>query len=274
MFRIFLTFTILINDVAGAYSGSFDKRDVRNTSERMIKPSKGCRGGTLDGKLERRSFLSISTASCWTFLQFPGSAAASQDPLFKPNPLTNKVLEQVRILDQAAADNVQYSGELVPGTAKIEKKSNYAMLLKPIVSMRNELMNVDILLTKSSDGPKLNEVENILSQKQYEKLNFKKTFNLFADNIYYADPDRANAYLGGGAIPKNEQSIAYLLRNDILNNLESLQAEVSYQLKEQKTGKSIETEDLFEYSRNILKAFNSYLELVPPNELQYAEKLL
>ena len=51
-------------------------------------------------------------------------------------------------------------------------------------------------------------------------LTILDKFKHKADNIYYSDPDRANAYLGGGAVPKNEQSIAYLLRNDVLTNLE------------------------------------------------------
>ena len=73
-----------------------------------------------------------------------------------------------------------------------------------------------------------------MTPSEAAEVEAKKTFNAFADNIYYSDPDRANAYLGGGAVPKNEQSIAYLLRNDILTNVESLQAEVTYLIKEQK----------------------------------------
>jgi len=87
----------------------------------------------------------------------------------------------------------------------------------------------------------LDEAGKILSKLIFEKKNFKKTFNTFADNIYSSDPDRATLYLEGGATPKNEQSIAYLLRNGILTNVENLQAEqdisraeVAYLIKEKR----------------------------------------
>ena len=94
-----------------------------------------------------------------------------------------------------------------------------------------------------------------------------------ADNIYYSDPDRANVYLGGGATPKNEQSIAYLLRNDVLTNIEALQAEVTYLLKEQKLGNELETEDLYQYSRVAKEGMVKYLNLVPPGELTAGREL-
>ena len=56
-------------------------------------------------------------------------------------------------------------------------------------------------------------------------------------------------------MPKNEQSIAYLLRNDILTNLEALQAEVAYLLKEQNkidnedTTEPLDTVDLYTYAQ-------------------------
>ncbi len=95
-----------------------------------------------------------------------------------------------------------------------------------------------------------------------------------ADNIYYSDPDRANAYLGGGAIPKNEQSIAYLIRNDILTNIENLQAEVAYLIKEKKAGNPLEVDDLFLYSQTCKDDMVKYLELVPPRELKIANEML
>ena len=98
-------------------------------------------------------------------------------------------------------------------------------------------------------------------------------FNIIskADNIYYSDPDRANAYLGGGAVPKNEQSIAYLIRNDILTNLENLQAEVAYLLKTKEFG---ETEDLYLYSKLCVEGMDKYLALVPPPEVTMAKQIL
>ena len=223
---------------------------------------------TSDG-MRRRSFLSGSLLSISTALLGPDIANA-EDPLFRKNPLTNKVLEQFRILEQAEADNVQYSGELAPGTGKIQ--DNYAELLIPILLMQDDLVVVNDLLHQEGE-PNLVEAQKILSQKRFEKIPFKKTFNMFADNIYYSDPDRANVYLAGGATPKNEQSIAYLIRNEILTQLEALQVEVTYLLKEKSSGSAIETDDLFLYSKSIVTAFEQYMDLIPPTELKRAKEL-
>mmetsp|Transcript_8224 Transcript_8224/g.12239 ORF Transcript_8224/g.12239 Transcript_8224/m.12239 type:complete len:275 (-) Transcript_8224:128-952(-) len=227
---------------------------------------------------DRRNFFTSTVSASLAIIGLPQIASATEDPLFKKNPLTNKFLEQVRILEQAEADNVQYSGELAPGgTAnKNVRQSNYATLLKPLIIMRDELSSVDALIhSPDGVGPALDEAQKVLSGKSYEKINFKRSFNMFADNIYYTDPDRANAYLGGGATPRNEQSIAYLVRNDILNNLESLQAEVSYLIKERNSGEEkLETDDLYEYSRKISKGFQDYLALVPPAEIEAAMEMI
>lgn len=97
---------------------------------------------------------------------------------------------------------------------------------------------------------------------------------LIADNIYYSDPDRANLYLGGGAVPKNEQSIAYLVRNDVLTNVENLQAEIAYLIKEMKAGNALETEDLYLYSNQCKDGMIKYMELVPPVEIKIAQEML
>merc|ERR1719253_1780102 len=79
---------------------------------------------------------------------------------------------------------------------------------------------------------------------------------------------------GGGAVPKNEQSIAYLVRNDVLTNLENLQAEVTYLRKEKHTGGPLETEDLYSYSTLVKEGMVKYLELVPPGELRRGKEYL
>lgn len=57
-------------------------------------------------------------------------------------------------------------------------------------------------------------------------------FNAFADNIYYStDSERANAYLGGGAAPTTQQTTQYLLRNEILANVEISVLELDYLIK-------------------------------------------
>lgn len=197
---------------------------------------------------------------------------SAKDELFKPNPLTNPVLEQIRIWEQNEADNIKYSGELAPGSPK--GREAYAKLLVPILSIERDLHIVDDLVHNENKLGALTKADAILSKEEFKKIPFKKIFNAFADNIYYSDPDRANAYLGGGAVPKNEQSIAYLLRNDILTNVEALQAEVTYLIKEQKKIESgeekgpLETEDLYKYAKSSISSMKKYLELVPPAELE------
>lgn len=77
--------------------------------------------------------------------------------------------------------------------------------------------------------------------------------------------------MGGGAVPKNEQSIAYLIRNDILTNLENLQAEVAYLIKTKEFG---ETDDLYSYSNLCVDGLDKYLALVPPPEVAMAKRIL
>ena len=51
-----------------------------------------------------------------TAILFPETAAA-KDEIFQKNPLTNPILEQVRIWEQAEADEIKYGGELERGDA-------------------------------------------------------------------------------------------------------------------------------------------------------------
>lgn len=206
----------------------------------------------------------------------PAASAMADDKLFKPNPLTNGVLEQIRIWNQEEADTFQYGGELAPGDAGNKGKVEaYPRLLVPIVQIANDLTTVNTLVrVDANDRPaSWTKAQTILAQPQYQKLAFKKIFNAYGDNIYYSDPDRANAYLGGGATPKNEQSMAYLLRNDVLTNLENLQAELDYLLKPS-TPDTEGPEDLYSYAQTAKTAMDKYLTLAPPNELKAAMEMI
>jgi hypothetical protein len=178
---------------------------------------------------------------------------------------------QLRIWEQAEADNLKYGGELAAGDAGNKGKvSAYPTLLLPILKMDKELAEVKTLV-RSEDGTKTwPKALAILQNDKYDKISFKKIFNAYSDNIYYSDPDRANLYLGGGATPKPEQSIAYLLRNDVLTNVENLRAELEYLIK---SGDD-EVEDLYSYADIVTSAMKKYLAVVPPNELEEAQKLL
>lgn len=220
----------------------------------------------------REALASIVAAAGAVVVVVGGSpeGAEARDELFKPNPLTNPVLEQVRIWEQAEADEIKYGGELAPGSPRGRKQ--YAELLVPILSIQRDLDEV-YGMVREDGGSGLDGAASVLAGPQFRKINFKKTFNAFADNIYYSDPDRANLYLGGGATPKTEQSLAYLLRNDVLDNVEALQAEVAYLIKEIKGGGELETEDLYKYSENARDGMRRYLELVPPGELKMGREL-
>jgi len=127
-------------------------------------------------------------------------SVASDGDLFKPNPLTNPFLEQIRIWEQAEADELKYGGELAPGDAGNKGKVEaYPRLLVPILEIADELQTVNDLVRHRESWT---QAQTILKQPKYEKITFKKIFNAYGDNIYYSDPDRANLYLGGGATPK------------------------------------------------------------------------
>ena len=221
----------------------------------------------------RRSFLAFSVPALLglTSLSLTPEKAYARDELFKANPLTNPLLEQVRIWEQAEADDIKYNGELAAGDAGNKGRvDQYPALLVPILKMSEELKTVDSLVHGSTANDDWAEALKILQQSQYEKTAFKRIFNSFADNLDDGDPDRANLYLGGGTTPKSEQSLAYLLRNEILTNLEALQAELEYLLKEKET----DTEDLFKYSSNANSAMKDYLSNVSPYEMGKAKELL
>ena len=173
--------------------------------------------------------------------------------------------------EQAEADNIKYGGELEAGDAGNKGKVGaYPRLLVPILKINQELDQVKALVRDENRSVAWPKALAILKNEKYEKVAFKKTFNAYGDNIYYSDPDRANLYLGGGATPKSEQSLAYLLRNDVLTNIENLTAELEYLLK---SGES-EVEDLYQYADVATEAMKKYLAIVPPNELDEAKKLL
>lgn len=127
----------------------------------------------------------------------PQSSNAADNRLFDSNPLlTNRVLEQIRIWEQEEANMVQYGGELARGDAGNQGKvSAYPALLVPILDLQQQAQEMQRQLEQRANYP---SVLALLQQPQYETVALKRTFNDFADNIYYSDPDRANLYLGGG----------------------------------------------------------------------------
>lgn len=220
-------------------------------------------GVSTENNVDRRTLISSIIASSAVLKSIPSNAV---DPLFKTNPLTNSILEKIRIVEQEEA-NAAYKGQLA--SPDLNKNGDiYTQLLLPILSLDQSIYQINNLIyTDPSSKTNLKEAQSILQSKSFQTPQIKKTFNNFADNIYYTDPDRANAYLGGGATPKNEQSIAYLLRNDLITNIEALRAEVDYLLKEED-----DVADLKDYSKKIRNGMIEYLALVPPKELDLARE--
>ena len=229
-----------------------------NVNRRTFRPS------------PRRDFLQAAIAGGLVLLV--PKASSARDEIFRANPLTNPALEQIRIWEQAEADELKYGGELERGDAGNKGKVDaYPLMLVPILGISNDLDRIDQLVFKeSSVMDAWKEARQILSKPEYEKSAFKKIFNRYGDNIYYSDPDRANVYLGGGATPKSEQSLAYLLRNEILTNIEDMQAELDYLIKTPDES----TEDLRKMVQTARDAMKRYLAVVPPSELEKAQRLL
>ncbi len=179
-------------------------------------------------------------------------------------------MHQIRIWDQAQADELKYGGELTPGDAGNRGKTEaYTRLLVPILKVNSDLVKVNAAV---HDRNQWKQVQEILSASSYEKVTFKKAFNAYGDNIYYNDPERANLYLAGGATPGNEQSLAYLLRNEILTNVEALRVEINYLLKD--TSADEDSSDLVAYAKRAADAMQEYLDLVPPDQLKAAREIL
>jgi hypothetical protein len=153
------------------------------------------------------------------------------------------------------------------------KVDAYPKLLVPILQIQKELQQVNKMV---QEGPsQWKDAQQILSKNKYDKIQFKKIFNAYGDNIYYSDPDRANVYLGGGATPRNEQSLAYLLRNEALTAIEALKAELDYLVKDSTpASEKNDTADLIQYAKTATSTMDEYVKLVPPNEMNKAKEFM
>lgn len=153
------------------------------------------------------------------------------------------------------------------------KVDAYPKLLVPILQIQKELQQVNTMV---QEGPsKWKDAQQILSDSKYDKIQFKKIFNAYGDNNYYSDPDRANVYLGGGATPRNEQSLAYLLRNEALTAIEALKAELDYLAKDSTpVSEKNDTADVIQYAKTATSTMDEYVTLVPPNEMNKAKEFM
>lgn len=214
---------------------------------------------------------------------------ASEVVVEKRNILTNKLLEGIRIANQVDYDN-KYSDAAVDQAVKADDNSKLVLLLIPIINIKNDLQMVSDLISQPS-YVSLSKAHALLDKSSYDTKQLKKTFNRYADNIYYSDPDRANLYLGGGAVPDTKQTEKYLLRNEVITNINNLHDDIDILLTaanqrggssskegEGSTGRDLDATDqdyidTVDDCRTALDSIQQYLSLVDIDDLKLANRL-
>jgi hypothetical protein len=179
------------------------------------------------------------------------------------NFLTNPVLEAFRKLDQLESDET------------IGLNGQKAILLYPIIDISKDIENIKMKLEyiqhETNDDKiltTLSDINSILSSSKYNAKEFKKIFNRYSDNIFYADPRRANLYLGGGAIPDSSQTNKYLYRNVALTSIQNLKEDIDTLIKEKQWSDKQAVDDTIDDIREALDAFKNYFDLIDPNDIK------
>lgn len=138
-------------------------------------------------------------------------------------------------------------------------------------------LQLDEVESNLKDPRRFGAALTILQAQDFQKKDIKRVFNAYSDNIYYLpDSDRENKYLQGGATPSSRQTLQYLLRNDVIDNVEALTAEIAYLIRERESGgedgSEIDTDekDLRMYLGKCKQGFDKYLGMVLQNEIDEA----
>ena len=183
------------------------------------------------------------------------------------NILTNPVLENLRKADQLDPDEQE------------EPQVTKAFYLVPILSVNadiqfigNNVEELSKLNSKSDIDMSLKMILDVLNKEVYETKAFKKTFNKYADNIYYSDPREANLYLGGGTTPTSKQTTQYLLRNDLLTSIGNIKGDILAMQKEGIKGDMV-LEDALDDIREAQNSMRQYLEMADKEDMNVARKL-
>lgn len=181
------------------------------------------------------------------------------------NILTSKALEFLRIQRQLEADE-QY------GTLADPTQQPTIDRLAGVLAVMEAFGNLRPMIEQRSYA----RVVTILSEPPFDKKSFKRIFNAYTDNVYYSDPDRANVYLLGGAVPTTGQTMSYLYRNDALDHIDELRDDLIYLLDENAPSSSKEDDlrDALATHDKVTAAFQSYLNLVPPTDITDARRRL
>ena len=176
--------------------------------------------------------------------------------------LKNPVLEAIRKIDQTDPDTEF-------------QNVNKVILLVPIVDILKDIETVSKLI--SANEADLIKANEILTNKKFDTAPFKKTFNRYSDNIYYSDPERANIYLAGGAVPNTQQTTQYLFRNSALTSIGDVKEDVRFLLEDVKKKKVIDPQtvaDAVDDCREALEAMTSYFELADPVDVKEARTIV
>ncbi|CAB1096324.1 unnamed protein product [Ectocarpus sp. CCAP 1310/34] len=209
------------------------------------------------GPTSRNRAIGLGVASLFSLAVAPTPGLAL-DPV-------RKVQEQLRIRAQEEFDNVEALASPEGG-----KTLQPVLALVPIITLRLQLDEVESNL---KDPRLFGAALTILQAQDFQKKDIKRVFNAYSDNIYYLpDSDRENKYLQGGATPSSRQTLQYLLRNDVIDNVEALTAEISYLIREREVGGEADTDekDLRMYLGKCKQSFDKYLGMVLQNEIDEA----
>ena len=196
-----------------------------------------------------------------------------------------KVIRQSNsILSGPIFETIRKMDEVDPDSSISESTKRY-FLLVPIVELYESILEASSLLQEGGNKiplNKLQEVKSILAQGKFDSGALKKTFNRYGDNIYYADPARANVYLAGGALPGTVQTEQYLLRNDIITNVQNIRSDItdflagssSSERDLEDQGRGQEMADMVDDFQETLRAFRSYLDRAGAEDLQAATDIV
>lgn len=216
----------------------------------------------------RRRALRLGGIAAVAFSPLAGYALDPRFPLTSEgapsgdNPLTSRPLEWIRVKRQLEADETL--GELADPNAK-----QTAARLADVLKLEDALRAVGADL----DGPDgWRRAKATLATPAFATKAFKRAFNGYSDNVYYSrsDPDRANLYLLGGAPPSTAQTIAYLYRNDALDNVDRLRGEVDYLLESDGEGGPVDARAFYAAAA---KAFDEYFKLCDPADRSAARAI-
>lgn len=142
----------------------------------------------------------------------------------------SKLLQPLRIVTQNSADIALYNGELVdPMSSEGQPGSNASLV--SLLNLLNSLslLSESVLSNPASTSSGLSLFSSLGFGSPLVVAKMKRVFNQYSDNIFYGPySERSNAYLLGGATPSSRQSLLYLLRNDIIEAAQDLEAELKF----------------------------------------------